>query len=153
MRPTTLVLVFNPQNQILLCMKKRGFGVWKFNGAGGKVEAGEAILEAASRELYEETKIQISPEHFENHGHIYFIFPDKPDWDQDMTVFVAKEYSWEFEETEEMKPQWFDISDIPYEKMWEDDAIWLPRVLQGETVEYRFEFNIDGHITKQTRII
>jgi len=38
MRQCTLVLVFNNQNQILLCMKKRGFGEGKYNGAGGKVE-------------------------------------------------------------------------------------------------------------------
>jgi len=70
-----------------------------------------------------------------------------------MTIFVTKGYQGDFEETEEMKPQWFDISDIPYEKMWEDDVIWLPRVLQEKKVEYRFEFNLDGKIINQTRII
>jgi hypothetical protein len=39
MRQTTLVFVFNEKNQILLAMKKRGFGEGKWNGAGGKLEA------------------------------------------------------------------------------------------------------------------
>lgn len=43
MRQSTLVFVFNKQKQILLAMKKRGFGVGKWNGAGGKVEDGETI--------------------------------------------------------------------------------------------------------------
>jgi hypothetical protein len=29
-----------------------------------------------------------------------------------------------------MKPEWFDIEKIPYDKMWDDDIIWLPRVLK-----------------------
>lgn len=31
-----------------------------------------------------------------------------------------------------MRPQWFDIADIPYEQMWEDDKIWLPELLNGQ---------------------
>jgi len=29
-----------------------------------------------------------------------------------------------------MKPQWWDILEIPYEQMWESDKIWLPRILE-----------------------
>lgn len=39
MLQNTLVFVFNPQNQVLLAMKKRGFGEGKWNGSGGKVES------------------------------------------------------------------------------------------------------------------
>ncbi len=66
MRQSTLVFVFNPENQILLAMKKRGFGEGKWNGAGGKVEEGETIVQAASRELREETGIEIVPEKMES---------------------------------------------------------------------------------------
>lgn len=44
----TLVLITRP-NQVLLGMKKRGFGQGRWNGFGGKVEKGETILEAAKR--------------------------------------------------------------------------------------------------------
>ena len=35
-------------------MKKRGFGMGKWNGFGGKVELNETISSAANRELFEE---------------------------------------------------------------------------------------------------
>ncbi|XP_076169489.1 uncharacterized protein LOC143147783 isoform X2 [Ptiloglossa arizonensis] len=40
--------------EILLGLKKRGFGIGKWNGFGGKVEAGETILQGAIREVKEE---------------------------------------------------------------------------------------------------
>lgn len=44
----TLVHVHN-STKVLLGMKKRGFGVDRWNGFGGKVEANETIVEAAKR--------------------------------------------------------------------------------------------------------
>jgi len=38
-------------------MKKRGFGVGKWNGYGGKLEEGESIERCATRELEEECGI------------------------------------------------------------------------------------------------
>jgi hypothetical protein len=29
-----------------------------------------------------------------------------------------------------MKPYWFLLNEIPYDKMWEDDKIWLKEVLK-----------------------
>ena len=49
----TLVAVLK-ENNILLGMKKRGFGEGRWNGFGGKVETGETIEEGAKRELKEE---------------------------------------------------------------------------------------------------
>ena len=54
----TLVLLINEASQeILLGMKKRGFGVGKWNGFGGKVDPKESIYEGALRELKEEAGI------------------------------------------------------------------------------------------------
>ena len=44
----TSVFILNEAN-VLLGMKKRGFGVGRWNGFGGKVDADETILEAAKR--------------------------------------------------------------------------------------------------------
>jgi 8-oxo-dGTP pyrophosphatase MutT (NUDIX family) len=46
----TLVFVTDFKNErILLGLKKRGFGINKWNGLGGKVEPGESIIEGAKR--------------------------------------------------------------------------------------------------------
>ena len=48
----TLVMVFKEKRKmVLLGMKKRGFGEGKYNGFGGKVEAGETVEEGAARGL------------------------------------------------------------------------------------------------------
>ncbi len=152
MRQSTLIFVFNPQKQILLAMKKRGFGMGKWNGPGGKVEPGESIVEAASRELFEETSMQIAPSSMEARGVLHFHFSGKPEWDQDVNIFVSHGYTGSFEESEEMQPAWFDIDKIPYETMWEDDPYWLPRVIEGESIEFEFFFGKDGYIEEYTEV-
>ena len=46
----TLVMIMK-EKQLLLGMKKRGFGKGRWNGFGGKVNEGETILDAARRFL------------------------------------------------------------------------------------------------------
>lgn len=116
------------------------------------MEAWETIPGAASRELFEETGVKIPPEKLEKYGLFHFSFHNKPEWDQDVTLFVAKNYRWGIEETEEMKPEWFDTDKIPFDKMWEDDKYWMPRVLKWEKVEYDFSFDEDGKIMEFKQI-
>ena len=153
MRQTTLVFVFNERNQILLAMKKRGFWEGKYNGAGGKVEKGETIKWAAVRELQEETNIKIPENKLEARGVLHFFFDGKEDWNQDVSIFISKDYAGNFKETEEMKPEWFDIDDIPFDAMWEDDPYWLLRVIEWESVEFNFYFGKDGGLRKFTEIM
>lgn len=47
----TLILVVNHDEQVLLGLKKRGFGAGKWNGFGGKVEEGESIKNCAIRSV------------------------------------------------------------------------------------------------------
>ena len=42
-----------------------------------------------------------------------------------------------------MKPKWFKINDIPYEDMWKDDQIWVPKLLREENFHGYFLF--EGH--------
>lgn len=152
MKQATLVLVFDDKENIVLCMKKRWFWSWLYNWAGWKVEAWETILEAASRELMEETTIDIKPEWLTPRWVFHFFFLEKPEWNMDVHLFTAHNYTWDFEETEEMKPELFKISEIPFEKMWPDDAIWMPRVIAWENVEYDFSFDNNWQIVEYTQI-
>ena len=48
-------------------------------------------------------------------------------------VFVASGYEGEIRESEEMKPVWFELQSLPYDKMFSDDIYWLPSLLEGKT--------------------
>lgn len=143
MKPTTLCLAVK-DNKILLAMKKRGFGMGKWNGYGGKVQDGETIEAAALREMREEVGILTSEEKIKKVGCIEFNFKDNQDWNQKMHVFMVSAWEGEPQESEEMKPQWFDIDKIPFDSMWSDDKHWLPLVLAGKRVEAKFNFINEG---------
>ncbi len=153
MKQCTLVLIFNNKSQILLCMKKRDFWVWKYNGAWWKVKQDETIIDAAKRELEEETWIKIKDDKLEKRWLLHFEWIKNPDWNQDVHLFTVKDFNWNFIETEEMKPEWFNIKNIPYDKMWEDDKIWLPEILKWKNIEYIFSFGEDWKILKFKKIL
>ena len=39
-----------------------------------------------------------------------------------------------------MKPQWFDVKEIPFHKMWSDDVLWYPHFLAGKKFRGYFKF-------------
>lgn len=53
LRQATICLLIK-DDQVLLALKKRGFGEGKWNGVGGKVKDGETIEQTAIRETQEE---------------------------------------------------------------------------------------------------
>lgn len=141
----------DPPEKILLGFKKRGFGKGKFGGFGGKIEPEETVSMAAVRELWEESGIRVSPEQLDPVGHLTFLFPAKPAWDQVVHVFIGQTWSGQAVETEEMQPSWFDITAIPYDQMWQDNAFWLPLVLAGERVRTTFIFKEDNETVETAK--
>lgn len=120
-------------SRILLGMKKRGFGEGRWNGFGGKVHAGETVEAAARRELKEEAGIV--PLDMRKRGVILFKFEDnglEGNPDIEVNIFSISKFSGKPTESEEMKPQWFLRSEIPYASMWSDDIFWLPLMLAGK---------------------
>ncbi|HLC43783.1 MAG TPA: 8-oxo-dGTP diphosphatase [Patescibacteria group bacterium] len=130
--------------KILLGMKKRGFGEGRWNGFGGKVKKGERLGEALKREFLEETVLTILQ--CEEVGVINFHFADKP-FQPEVHIFRITKYEGEPIESDEMKPEWFDISEIPYDSMWPDDQYWLPLFLKGRKVGGDVYFAKDGSIS------
>lgn len=136
---TTLMLIIK-DNKILLARKKRDFGFGKFNGVGGKVEPNETVLDAAIRETKEE--IFVEPIDPILCGVIEFDEFYKGERSKViMSIFVASDYIGEVKESDEMNPQWFDLNSIPYDNMFPDDSLWLPKVLNGETFRGKFKFD------------
>src|SRR5690348_13076820 len=115
-------------------MKKRGFGKGMWNGAGGKVEAGETLEHAMVRECQEE--IRTTPTVYAKVAIHVFIFHDGSE--HEVHTFLVSTWRGKPAETEEMAPRWFQQTEIPYHEMWQDDIMWLPLVLQGKKIKTTF---------------
>lgn len=140
MRNATLLFLVKKEGDgighICLAMKKLGFGKGRWNGAGGKVENGETIEQAMIRESKEE--IGVEPKDFYKVSELSFSFPHNPKWNQMVHTYFCEKWKGEPKESEEMAPRWFSVSDIPYTKMWPDDALWLPLTLEGGKIRAAF---------------
>lgn len=154
---TTLCYLLQ-DNEILLAMKKRGFGTGKWNGVGGKVEKNESVLYAAKREAREEIGVEIQDLKKAATLHFYFSEEvEKLGKAEETSIYLCRDWKGEIRETDEMKPRWFKISDIPYDGMWTDDIYWMPQVLDGKFVEGEFwfdkKFQLVNHKVKITPLM
>jgi len=138
MKKVMTIVIIHQADKVLLGMKKRGFGMGRYNGFGGKVETDESIEEAARREIFEEASLEIID--LEKIGVIDFSWQDKKE-ELEVHIFKSTQFNGLPEETGEMKPEWFDIKNIPYKKMWSDDIYWLPLFLQNKKFTAKFIFN------------
>lgn len=134
MKDATLCFLLrgDPPTEVLLGFKKRGFGVEKWAGIGGRIEDGERVAEAACRECYEEIGVTIAESHLMPRGVITFEFPHRPAWTQTVHLFVATTWHGEPGESEEMRPAWFAPDALPFDQMWDDARYWLHRLIAGE---------------------
>ena len=123
--------------KILLGMKKRGFGMGRWNGFGGKLTEGETLERSAKREIKEEVGLDVSE--LIEAGQIEFEYLGK---DQIVEVHFYKilDFSGEPTESEEMKPKWFEVDSLPFVDMWPDDRYWMPMFLSGEKFKGKFKF-------------
>ena len=139
------ILFLVRDNQVLLAMKKRGFGQGRWNGVGGKVETGESLEEAAKRECYEE--ILVTPLNYQKVAEILFdeMHMEKRDRLQ-VHIFLCNKWQGTPQETDEMAPKWFKKDELPYNDMWSDDPHWLPRVLAGKKLRCEFKLGKDDKL-------
>jgi hypothetical protein len=77
-------------------------------------------------------------------GEFDFFFPHKPEFNQTVHTYLVMDYLGEPKETEEMAFEWFDLDKIPYNRMWDDDKYWLPKVLEGKRLKAIFVFKQQG---------
>ena len=145
----TLCIIHQHRN-VLLGMKKRGFGAGRWNGFGGKVAPGESIEEAAKREVKEEAGIDVVG--LQKTGIIEFEFQGNPEI-LEVHVFKTDTFEGEPSESEEMRPEWFHVDEMPFGDMWPDDKHWMPLFFGGKKFKGKFLFGesdtiLTMHITE-----
>ncbi|MEM5948849.1 8-oxo-dGTP diphosphatase [Spirochaetia bacterium 38H-sp] len=143
-----LCFVIN-NDKILLIHKKRGLGKGKINAPGGRIEEGETPIKAAIRETQEE--VLITPINPVKYAELNFIFTDG--YSLYGEAYISKSHTGIPGETEEAKPFWQEIDKIPYDRMWEDDRLWLPHVLNGKKVKAYFIFEKDKMLDHNVEIV
>jgi len=154
MKQATLCLLIK-QNQnnkeLLLAMKKRGFGIGKWNGVGGKFDPkkDKDINKTAIREVEEEIGVKVKK--MKKVAVLSFYFSEHSSFNQDVHIFLANDWEGEPKESEEMSPKWFKENEIPFNEMWSDDKFWLPKVLDGEKLVGDFFFK-EGEIINKYNI-
>jgi len=138
----TLCLI-EREGELLLGLKKRGFGAGRWNGFGGKLASGETIEQGARREVKEESGLEAGE--LMPRGVIDFIFQDSPEA-LEVHLFSVKDFQGEPIETSEMRPVWWKTDALPYDRMWPDDRHWLPLYLAGKNISARFLFENQDRI-------
>lgn len=131
------------RTQVLLGRKKKGLGLGNFVGLGGKLEPGETTSDAAVREIFEESGLHVQASDLVPLGRLRYWFPHREAWSQESSVFVCSVWSGTPTESDELKPEWFDLAAIPLSEMWDDAKYWLLDVLDGKPIFADFTFGAD----------
>ena len=138
------------EGEVLLGLKKRGFGEGHWNGFGGKLEEGETIEVAAARELREEVGIEATS--MKKVGILNFSFQSDPKV-LEVHVFKITDFVGTPAESEEMRPQWFKLDEIPFHQMWSDDEFWFPFMLEDRLFRGAFLFDKPSSADYSAKII
>lgn len=135
--------------EVLLGLKQRGFGTGRIVGIGGHVEPGESDSEAAVRETFEETGFRVAPTDLHDAGRLVFHFPASPQADMSVALYRATSWTGELTASDELDPQWHQVSRLPIGRMWDDSRIWLPHVLRGELIDVDITYDAGGSLVTQ----
>ncbi len=143
-KETAVITYIFKDDKVLLINKKTGLGTGKVNAPGGRVEPAEMAIDAAVREVQEETGI--TPLNVREVGQLSFIFKDG--YSLKGIVYFADDCTGDMIETDEADPFWEAVDKIPYDKMWEDDKLWLPLAIRGKYVKGYFIFDGDKMLSQ-----
>jgi len=114
----------------------------KWNGLGGKFEAGESPEDCVIREVKEESGLKIKAPKL--HGVISFPkFDGKNDWYT--FIYSAKEYEGEIIDSREGELYWIDDDKVLNLNLWEGDKIFLKWIYEDKFFSAKFIY-VDGKL-------
>jgi 8-oxo-dGTP diphosphatase len=111
----------------------------KWNGLGGKFEAGETPEECVRREVQEESGLVIQNPHL--HGLLMFPKFKGDDWY--VFVFTVREFGGELIDSPEGNLEWVPDEKLLGLNLWESDHIFLPWLEHGDFFSAKFEYEGD----------
>jgi 8-oxo-dGTP diphosphatase len=136
-------------DEVLLGEKLTGLGAGKVVGPGGKQEPGETPEETALREVREEVGLTLALENLVPLARISYPFVGRPELSQRSHAFLVRDWSGQLRASDEISPSWWEIGQLPVDRMWSDATLWLPRALAGEFVEATFEIGEADQVLSQ----
>jgi len=112
----------------------------KWNGLGGKFEAGETPEECVRREVQEETGLVIQNPYL--HGLLMFPKFKGDDWY--VFVFTATEFDGELlESSPEGRLEWIDDEQLMSLDLWRSDHIFMPWIRESKFFSAKFIYEGD----------
>ncbi len=112
----------------------------KWNGLGGKFEAGETPERCVRREVEEEAGLFVQDPRL--HG--LLMFPKFKGNDWYVFVFTATEFSGELiESSPEGRLQWIEDDKLTSLNLWESDHVFLPWIEEGRFFSAKFDYEGD----------
>jgi len=133
---TATLLILVKDEKVLLGFKKKGeIGTNTLNGPGGKVENGESLMDCVIRETQEEVNLTLDPNDLKKTAIVTFYNNGTPDFE--VHLFYTTTCLGVPAETTDMSPAWYNVDNIPFDKMLASDHKWFARAVNGETFTAR----------------
>ncbi len=141
MKLATLCYVIDKKTNSTLMLhrvkKENDYHEGKWNGLGGKFEAGESPEECAIREIEEESGLKVRSVVMK--GFITFpMFDGKDDWY--VFLFTSDEYEGKLIDSPEGNLAWIKNDKITELNLWDGDKIFIPWLYQEKFFSAKFNY-------------
>lgn len=132
MKKIFTMCIIHKNSYVLLSSRKKGFAKNLWTGYYGSLPEGGPINEYIKDSLLNEVGIKCK--NCEKSGILNFHFEEVGNF-LEMHIFNVRKFSGNIIENKNVKFKWFKKDKIPYDKMWAEDKIWLPMLLEGKKFE------------------
>jgi 8-oxo-dGTP diphosphatase len=139
MKPATLVYLKRAGQTLMIhrIKNERDLHAGKWNGLGGKLEAGESPEACAIREVREESGLEIK--NLRYGGLLVFAGFKGEDWY--VWVFTANEFDGQLTDSNEGSLKWIPDGEIRSLPLWPSDLLFLDWLEAGKIFSARFAYS------------